>query len=74
MDGLGFRIGQIHIHDNNGFLDEHLPVGEGNFPFRAFFELIHQEKLKPVITLECHSEKHLWRTLENIKALNILVN
>jgi sugar phosphate isomerase/epimerase len=74
MDGLGFRIGQIHIHDNNGFLDEHLPVGEGNFPFQAFFQLIHQKKLKPVITLESHSEKHLWRMLENIKALNILVN
>jgi sugar phosphate isomerase/epimerase len=73
MDGLGVRIGQIHIHDNNGFLDEHLPVGEGNFPFQAFFELIHQKKLKPVITLESHSEKHLWRTLENIKALNIFV-
>lgn len=71
MNDLGARVGQIHIHDNNGLLDEHLPVGEGNFPFREFFKMIHQEKLKPVMTLESHSEKHLWRTLENIKALNL---
>jgi len=73
MNGLGSRIGQIHVHDNNGLLDEHLPVGEGNFPFQAFFKMIRQKKLKPVITLESHSEKHLWRTLENIKALNLFV-
>ena len=73
MNGLGSRIGQVHIHDNNGLLDEHLPIGEGNFPFQAFFEMIHQEKLDPIITLEPHSEKNLWRTLENIEALDLFV-
>lgn len=73
INGLGDRIGQVHIHDNNGLLDEHLPVGDGNFPFHAFFEMIHQRKLKPVITLESHSEKQLWRMLENIKTQNLFV-
>ena len=74
INGLGARIGQVHIHDNNGLLDEHLPVGEGNFPFHAFFEMIRKRKLKPVITLESHSEKQLWRMLENIKAQNLFVS
>ena len=71
MDCLGARIGQVHIHDNNGLLDEHLPVGEGNFPFHTFFDLIRKRRLRPVITLETHSEKQLWRMLENIKAQNL---
>jgi len=71
VNGLAPRIGQVHIHDNNGLADEHLPTGEGNFPFKAFFEMIHQKKLNPIITLEPHSENNLWRTLENIEALNL---
>ncbi len=73
MNGLGSRIGQVHIHDNNRLLDEHLPIGEGNFPFQIFFEMIRHKKLDPIITLEPHSEKNLWRTLENIEALNLFV-
>ena len=71
MNCLGPLIGQIHIHDNNGLLDEHLPVGEGSFPFQAFFKMIHQRALKPVVTLETHSEKRLWRMLERIAALKL---
>ena len=71
MNALGARLGEIHIHDNNGLLDEHLPVGEGTFPFRAFFEMIDQRNLKPIITIETHSEKRLWRMLENLKTLDL---
>jgi sugar phosphate isomerase/epimerase len=28
------RLREIHIHDNHGKSDEHLPVGRGTFPFR----------------------------------------
>ena len=71
MNCLGNRIGEIHIHDNNGVLDEHLPVGDGNFPFQAFFKMIHQRGLKPIVTIETHSEKRLWRMLERIAALKL---
>ncbi|HUH66556.1 MAG TPA: sugar phosphate isomerase/epimerase family protein [Syntrophales bacterium] len=72
MNALGARLGEIHIHDNNGLLDEHLPVGEGTFPFRKLFEMINQKGLKPLITVETHSEKRLWRMLENLKTLNLV--
>jgi len=71
INSLGARIGQIHIHDNNGLLDEHLPVGEGNFPFWKFFELLHEKGLNPILTIESHTEKHLWRMLENISAMKL---
>jgi len=73
MISLGSRIGQIHIHDNNGLLDEHLPVGDGNFPFRDFFGIIRKKGINPIITVESHTEKHLWRMLENIKAMKMFV-
>lgn len=73
MEILGSRIGQIHLHDNNGSLDEHLPVGEGNFPFQEFFEILREQEIDPIITLEPHTEKHLWQMLENIKGMKLIV-
>ncbi len=71
MNGLGSRIGQVHIHDNNGRLDEHLPVGDGNFPFQKFFGLLHEKNITPILTIEPHTAKHLRRMLENIKAIKL---
>jgi sugar phosphate isomerase/epimerase len=72
VDGLGDRLGQIHIHDNNGLHDEHLPIGEGNFPFQNFFSMIRKRKVNPIITLESHTEQNLWKMLEKIKAMKLL--
>ncbi len=72
MDRLGHRLIEIHLHDNHGALDEHLPVGEGTFPFERLFSTLRERKQRPILTVEAHSEKNLARTLANIKALRIL--
>ncbi|MHB8907455.1 MAG: sugar phosphate isomerase/epimerase family protein [Syntrophales bacterium] len=72
LEGLGDRLGEIHIHDNNGKTDEHLPVGEGNFPFPELMKIIRERNLKPILTVESHSEKNLWRMVENIRAMKLL--
>jgi sugar phosphate isomerase/epimerase len=72
VDRLGSRLIEIHLHDNQGTLDEHLPVGEGSFPFARFFSILRERKLTPILTVEAHSEKNLAKTLANIKALGIL--
>jgi len=64
---LGVFLGEVHLHDNHGGMDEHLPVGEGNFDFDQFFKLLSQYGLKPIYTLEPHEEAHLWRGLEAVK-------
>lgn len=74
MDELGSSIGQVHLHDNGGFKDEHLAVGEGTFPFPEFFKRLKKNRKSPIITLEPHTEETLWRTLENIKNMNLLEN
>lgn len=71
VKNLGARIGQLHLHDNNGTLDEHLPVGEGTFPFQELFRMLHEQGLNPIITLESHTEKDLWQMIENIKVMKL---
>ena len=53
---LGDRLGEIHIHDNDGTTDQHLPVGEGNFPFRELLALVRRKNLRPILTIESHSD------------------
>jgi sugar phosphate isomerase/epimerase len=69
---LGDRLGEIHIHDNDGTTDQHLPVGEGNFPFRELLALVRRKNLTPILTVEAHTDKILWRMLENIRTMKLL--
>jgi sugar phosphate isomerase/epimerase len=72
MDELGEFLGHVHLHDNAGRTDEHLPVGEGTFPFARFFERLRVLPGRPTLTVEAHSERNLWRSLENIRSLRLL--
>ena len=72
IGALEHRIVEIHLHDNQGTHDEHLPVGDGNFPFEKLFRLLKEKNLRPILTVEAHSERNLARTLSNIEALGLL--
>ncbi len=61
IDALGGYLGEVHLHDNHGEKDEHLPMGEGGFDFTQFFALLSGKGLKPVFTIEPHEEAHLRR-------------
>jgi sugar phosphate isomerase/epimerase len=69
---LGPLTGQLHLHDNHGITDEHLPPGEGNFPFHELLHKLREMGRKPIITLEAHSETHFRQSLKNIKAMKLL--
>lgn len=71
IDELGDLLGEIHIHDNHGVTDEHLPVGEGSIPFRELFALVRKRNLKPILTVESHSKKILDRMLENLRDMEL---
>ncbi len=45
----------LHLHDNHGEQDEHLPIGQGYVPFSTLFEWLKTTKAPPTITLENHS-------------------
>jgi len=67
FEALGRYLVEVHLHDNHRDMDEHLPIGEGNFDFDQFFKLLSQYGLNPIYTLEPHEEDHLWRGLEAVK-------
>lgn len=56
------RIAAYHLHDNNGYDDEHLNIGEGNFDWDTFFDIF--KKYTPNATLVLEYEK---ATLDEIE-------
>ena len=63
---LKTRIREMHLHDNHGKSDEHLPIGMGTFPFRELRGFIKQ--LSGIVyTSEFHSEAHTMESIKNLK-------
>jgi sugar phosphate isomerase/epimerase len=68
---LGPWLGQLHLHDNHGFRDDHLPVGKGDFDFPALFSYLKLKNIMPIITLEPRSESDLWDSLNALDRFSI---
>ncbi len=70
LEKLGSTIGQLHLHDNHGRDDEHLPMGQGKIDFKLLFAyLISNDLPRPIITLEPHREEDLWPSLDYLASL-----
>lgn len=67
FSALGPRIAEVHIHDNSGASDDHLPAGEGEIDFPLFFTLLKKYALDPVYTIEPHGEEMMRRAMKSIK-------
>ncbi|MCX7634975.1 MAG: sugar phosphate isomerase/epimerase [Syntrophales bacterium] len=72
IDTLAPYIKQLHLHDNTGQADQHLPLGDGTFPFPLLFALLKERSINPILTIEAHREEDLGRFLSNIKKLELL--
>jgi len=63
-------IAQLHLHDNTGAWDDHLPLGRGNIDFKSFFRQLREiQETPPVVTLEPHQERDLWASLEYLEKI-----
>ena len=60
---LGRHTRHIHLHDNRGKADEHLPIGQGVIDFHTLFEQISALTSTPSMTLEAHVLKDLQKSL-----------
>jgi sugar phosphate isomerase/epimerase len=69
IDMLGPYIGQLHLHDNNGSKDEHLPLGKGKIDFYPLIGFLKKRKELPLITLEPHEEADLWPSMEYLSRM-----
>jgi len=61
----------IHLHDNNGREDEHLPVGKGNIDFQKLFSAF--ERYTPDVTVSLEVEEKPAVILENFRLVLSLV-
>lgn len=53
---MGRRLMHIHIHDNNGDMDSHLPVGAGNIDFKDLFNAVRRIVPQTTVSLEVHEK------------------
>jgi sugar phosphate isomerase/epimerase len=65
---LRSRIREMHLHDNHGTFDDHLPIGSGKFPFRELKNFLGQLDMKQIIfTVEPHTETTVVDSLKRLK-------
>jgi len=58
---------ELHLHDNDKTSDQHLPIGDGIFDFKRFFELIRDKNC--IYTLEAHSKQSVLRSMTSLQTL-----
>ena len=63
------RLLHLHLHDNRGQSDDHLPVGEGVIDFAPLFRTLAAMPAAPSCTLEAHNPAELQRSLANLTHL-----
>ena len=68
FETIGAYVREVHIHDNFGSRDNHLPPGDGVIDFSRFFRLVREYSKDPVYTIEVHGEEGVFKGLEAVKA------
>ena len=68
LDAISPRLFHLHLHDNHGRADEHLPVGDGTIDFSPLKLHLRKMSTLPSMTLEAHSEEHLKRSLKQVRS------
>jgi len=67
MASLKAYIIELHLHDNDRTSDQHLPVSDGTFDFKVFFELLGNRSC--IYTLEAHSTQSVLKSMKSLQAL-----
>lgn len=66
---LGPHLGEMHLHDNDGLGDQHLPPGQGRVDWAFLGRELPRLPQAPLLTLEPHAEPHLWASLRALAHL-----
>ncbi len=59
----------LHLHDNEGLFDQHLPIGEGNINWEDVFDYLYSFDLELSFTLEPHNKNDLIKSLRKYKKI-----
>jgi len=66
LDATAPFLQHLHLHDNRGVHDDHLPMGRGSVPFTPLFKWLRTMDSAPTITLE---NRHLPDIEYSLKAI-----
>jgi sugar phosphate isomerase/epimerase len=69
LQELKTKLCQLHLHDNMGKKDDHLPVGKGILNFIELFGFLYAEKITPIITLETRGAQEVFISIEAVGKL-----
>ena len=73
VDDVYFEnIKHIHIHDNDGVHDSHLPLGEGIIDFKKFFEIFSKNNYDGIYNFELSSKEYIEKSIEYLKSLKLI--
>ncbi|MCL1925672.1 MAG: sugar phosphate isomerase/epimerase [Syntrophorhabdaceae bacterium] len=66
---FGENTMQMHVHDNRGQRDDHLPVGEGTLNYRGALLAVLDAGAHPILTMEPHRKEHFSRSLSGLRSI-----
>jgi len=69
IDAFPDKIFHLHLSDNDGVLDRHLPIGDGSIDFGAVFSQLDEIGFKGTATLEVGSEENSARSLKRLRKI-----
>lgn len=73
VDDVYFNnIKHIHIHDNDGVRDSHLPLGDGIIDFKRFFEIFKKNGYDGIYNFELSSKDYVEKSIEYLKGLKLI--
>jgi sugar phosphate isomerase/epimerase len=68
-EAFGKAIGLMHVHDNRGQRDDHLPAGEGTINYRGVLLAAVDAGARPILTVEPHRREHFGRSVSALRAI-----
>lgn len=68
-EAFGKGIGLMHVHDNRGTRDDHLPAGEGTINIRGVMLAVIDAGADPILTVEPHRREHFARSVAALREI-----
>ena len=69
IKNLNHKIINIHVHDNNGDKDEHLPLGKGKINFKEILASLKEIDFNGSLIIEAHNHNDMIESLCNLREL-----
>jgi sugar phosphate isomerase/epimerase len=69
LEAFGPHLREMHIHDNRGLRDDHLPVGEGSINVRGVLLAAGDAGANPILTVEPQREEHFHRSILSLRSI-----